>query len=142
MELKLAQVLDFLLSRLLAFDYSLSGRVLLDESFVDGIQDSCLDVVMEVHRRLSFMGLGVLVDDFLVLKSVEFLQLQLRSNLFHPGKRQPVLLHRHFGDGTFLIDTDPAFEVVTEFRIRRERLVISNDFSLPPRILFPEQDER
>ena len=47
MELELAQVLELLFAWCLPLDDGLSRGVLVDESFVDGVQDGRFDVMVE-----------------------------------------------------------------------------------------------
>lgn len=106
-ELVLVQELLLLRPRLLPLDDRLAGRVVLDLAVVDGVQDGGLQLVVEAHRGLPLMILGVGVQELLIGRPVELCGLQRRDEPLDPGRREAVLVHRRFADGPVLVDLDP-----------------------------------
>ena len=107
MELVLVQELLLLRPRLLPLDDRLAGRVVLDLAVVDGVQDGGLQLVVEAHRGLPLMVLGVGVQELLIGRPVELFGLQRRDEPLDPGRREAVLVHRRLADGPVLVDLDP-----------------------------------
>ena len=114
MQLELVEVLDLLLPGLAALDDDLARGVSTDEAFVHGVEDCAFELVVEVHRRLAFVMLGVAVDELLILDSVEVCELEGRRQLPQPCHGELVLSHGDVANCPVLVHFDPLCVIVVE----------------------------
>ena len=114
MQFELIQILDFLHGRRFAFDYRLSRRVAVNQSFINSVQNCAFQLMVKVHGGLALMVNRIVVKQLLICDSVEVSKHKVGHKFSYPGYRHVIFIQSDLPDSPLFVDLDPFFIVITE----------------------------
>lgn len=72
MQLKLVQILHLLLFRCFSFDDGFSCRISSNQTFIHCVKDCPFQLMVKIHRCLSFVELGIVIQKLLIYYACQF----------------------------------------------------------------------
>ena len=114
MQFKLVQILHLFRNRGLAFDDRFSGRIFHNQSIIHGIHDSPFQLMVEVHRGLTLVAYGIIVQKLLIGHSGNLTEFQSRSEFFYPRKGHFVLIQCNRANCTLFVYSNPLLIIIAE----------------------------